>query len=671
MICAMAQTVPAPNAGWAANSGNQIDTGWAGFVHVLSGGDGVIYAIRDSGELLWYRDDLRDGTNGPGAERGWAANSGNQIGTGWAGFVHVLSGGDGVIYAIRDSGELLWYRDDLRDGTNGPGAERGWAANSGNQIGTGWAGFVHVLSGGDGVIYAIRDSGELLWYRDDLRDGTNGPGAERGWAANSGNQIGTGWTFAAVLNQGSDPGSLYAISDTTDMLWYRDDLRDGTNGPGAERGWAANSGNQIGIGWNTQPERRLDGYAVPLSAAPGETVELKISSLPRGSATMQVCRLVEHDDGSVGDPVGISTTIEIVEQPVPTFAWQDGCGWSTTTTVHIDPVWRSGLYAARVMMDGGATTEIVFVVRPAPPAHRNPLLVLANTNCWNAYNAWGGRSNYTVANTGITLSFERPNPETQPDARAGDGWASNHLTAAEIWLMSWLEGQGFSYDVCSDYDLHEGLVDLSDYRCLVLSTHPEYWSRVMAFRVEEFLDGGGHLLYLGGNGIFRNVEFLADGSAMTTGADAAHMCVEAWSPDGPFPRTLLGVAYDLSADSNYPNRCGYVVDDASHRFFAGTGLVNGDVFAIAGRNGGGACGWEVDCASAAFFGGSAAPQVAVLAHGQLMTGAGYGGDIAYYDTDGGGFVFAIGSITVTGGLGADARLDTLVKNALSEATTPI
>ena len=59
------------------------------------------------------------------------------------------------------------------------------------------------------------------------------------------------------------------------------------------------------------------------------------------------------------------------------------------------------------MMDGGATTEIVFVVRPARTAHRNALLVLANTNCWNAYNEWGGRYNYTVENTGITLSFER------------------------------------------------------------------------------------------------------------------------------------------------------------------------------------------------------------------------------------------------------------------------
>ena len=312
----------------------------------------------------------------------------------------------------------------------------------------------------------------------------------------------------------------------------------------------------------------------------------------------------------------------------------------------------------------------MFVVRPAPTAERAKLLVLANTNCWNAYNAWGGRSNYSVANSGITLSFERPNPETQPDARTDGGWAANHLTAAEIWLLTWLEHQGYSYDTCSDADLHDGAVELADYRALVLSTHPEYWSQLMASRVAQYLDGGGHLLYLGGNGAFRTVEPSPDGSAMTTGADAGHWCAEAWSPDGPFPRTLLGVAYDVTADGYYPQRCGYVVDDASHRFYAGTGLVNGGVFAATGRNGGGACGWEVDCASAAFEGGPAAPDVSILAHGQLVTGAGYRGDITYYDTAGGGFVLAIGSITATGGLGADSRLDTFVANALNEAITP-
>ena len=146
--------------------------------------DGVIYAITPHGRLQWYRDDNRHGNNGPKAERGWAASSGNQIGIGWNGFTHVFSDGAGIIYAITPDGRLLWYRDDDRNGNNGPNAERGWAAGSGNQIGIGWNGFTHVFGGGfeaptineEGgiIIYAVaqllsisgRISGGLFWYRD-------------------------------------------------------------------------------------------------------------------------------------------------------------------------------------------------------------------------------------------------------------------------------------------------------------------------------------------------------------------------------------------------------------------------------------------------------------------------------------------------------------------------
>ena len=83
-----------------------------------------------------------------------------------------LTGDERSIYAITGDGSLLWYRDDLKDGTNGPDAERGWAPASGSQIGFGWDQFADVVAGGNGVIYAILESGELLWYRDDLRDGT-------------------------------------------------------------------------------------------------------------------------------------------------------------------------------------------------------------------------------------------------------------------------------------------------------------------------------------------------------------------------------------------------------------------------------------------------------------------------------------------------------------------
>jgi hypothetical protein len=75
----------------------------------------------------------------------------------------------------------------------------------------------------------------------------------------------------------------------------------------------------------------------------------------------------------------------------------------------------------------------------------------------------------------------------------------------------------------------------------------------------------------------------------------------------------------------------------------------------------------VDSASGAFAGGPAAKSVEILAHGEIVTAAGYGGDIVYNETPGGGFVFAIGSITVTGGLGYDQALDRLIHNVLDEA----
>ena len=652
--------------GWAPASGSQVGRGWVGFRHVIGGDGGVVYAVRDSGELLWYRDLLRNGTNGAGAQQGWAVGSGNQIGAGWGAFRHVLNGGGGVIYAVRESGELLWFKDALRDGGNGPGGEQGWSPDSGKQIGAGWGDFKQVFSSGDGVIYAVRYSGELLWYRDVRRDGSNAADGSTGWAANSGAQIGFGWNFSEILCPGGANGLIYAITDEGDLLWYRDDLRDGSNGPQALLGWAANSGAQIGLGWGIEPERVIQGYPATLSVRAGESVALKLSAGTPCSAKVQLVRLLEQPDGSIGLPVMDTMGVELRHQHVPVQAWQDGCGWDTTTTLDLDAGLSSGLYSAQVT-SGTEVNDIVFAVRPAVGAAKAPLLVLANTNCWNAYNAWGGHSNYAPANTGVTLSFERPNPETVPDVRTSDGYASNHLTAGEIWLLSWLDQQGFSCDVCTDSDLHADATSLAGYKALVLSTHPEYWSQQMAQRVQQFVNGGGCLLYLGGNGAFRTVDFSADAKSMTTGADEAHWCANAWQPDGPMPRTLLGVAYDVTEDGNYPKRCGFVVDDAAHRFFAGTGLANGEVFAASGRNGGGGCGWEVDCASGVFEGGPPPAGLQILGHGQLVTGDGYRGDITYYDVGGGGFVLALGSITVTGALSTDAALSRFVSNAITEA----
>jgi Tachylectin/PQQ-like domain len=254
------------STGWAPGSGKQIGIGWNNFKHVFSGGDGIIYAIKPGGELLWYKDTDLKGNNGPKAERGWAPGSGNQIGFGWDNFKHVFSGGDGVIYAVTPDGKLLWYRDFNRRGGNAPDGSSGWSAGSGNQIHFGWNRFIHICAVG-GTIYAVTDTGRLLWFQDDDRQGQNDPGGSTGWAPNSGKQIGVGWNgFSHVISGGSEPATigeqggniLYAVAKTIPsigvratgkLLWYRDFNRRGGNAPDGSSGWSAGSGNQIDKGW--------------------------------------------------------------------------------------------------------------------------------------------------------------------------------------------------------------------------------------------------------------------------------------------------------------------------------------------------------------------------------------------------------------------------------------
>ncbi|MFI9807428.1 hypothetical protein ACIHEJ_24210 [Streptomyces sp. NPDC052301] len=54
-------------------------------------------------------------------------------------FAQLASGGNGTIYGVHQDGRLLFYQDERHDGSNAPDGSTGWAANSGKQIGQGWA----------------------------------------------------------------------------------------------------------------------------------------------------------------------------------------------------------------------------------------------------------------------------------------------------------------------------------------------------------------------------------------------------------------------------------------------------------------------------------------------------------------------------------------------------
>jgi hypothetical protein len=372
---------------------------------------------------------------------------------------------------------------------------------------------------------------------------------------------------------------------------------------------------------------------------------------------------------------------------------ESGVAWDAGFGVHKQEVIapeRSGLYYLHARAESGEFFSFPLVV--APPKPQAPVAVLASTNTWNAYNPFGGRSNYILAARMIDepivnsrtdlpryrlqdygewksapefapLSFDRPEPynHVSVEVACGDpieGRQACHLAPAEWRLLGWLERQGCPYDLYADYQLHTGLLDLNAYRVLVLGPHPEYWSEVMYRLVKRWVfERGGRLMYLGGNGLNCAVEYLDDGRAMR--------CLNQW-PAGLESRfhhqveseaNLLGVVYtDPGAMTNAP----YEVLEPDHWIFGGTGLRKGDQFGtrtLHERYGHGASGHETDKVS------PSSPKNAVpLARG-LNPDDG-GAHLVCFETPGGGTVFSAGSITYPAALLCDEHVSRITANVL-------
>ena len=317
---------------------------------------------------------------------------------------------------------------------------------------------------------------------------------------------------------------------------------------------------------------------------------------------------------------------------------------------------------------------------------------------WNAYNNFGGRSNYihaegcpptpTVnsrvelkryndaghftwsANEYPPLSFDRPEPFNHIDFQEKitdpiEGRQACHLAPAEWRLLGWLEREGFPYDYYAETQLDDGTLDLSSYRVLIAAVHPEYWTRRMYDRVKKWVfEQGGKLLYLGGNGLNCEVELRPDGSVIyhngvLSGLDVAghggkesrlHMRHESEA-------NLVGVVFTpTGAMTGAP----YRVVDGSHWIFEGTGLKTGDIFGIQclhQRCPGGASGHETDKISP-----SSPKNVKLLAKG-LNPDDG-GAEMVIFDTDSGGSVFSVGSINYAASLPVDEFVSRITAKVL-------
>ncbi len=445
----------------------------------------------------------------------------------------------------------------------------------------------------------------------------------------------------------------------------------------------------------------LTGYAWPKWVQSGDESEFRVHSVEQyklelwryGWEPERVLELGWHDEH------GPRATMQVTPDGDYT---QTGVEWNKVGYVcrthrqFVTAPERSGLYYFRASTRSGNHFSFPWIVAPKTPTAR--LAVLASNITWNAYNPFGGRSNYIHADqlpptptvnsryelrryvdaehgtwgysSYAPLSFERPEPFCHIDfsERISDpieGRQACHIAPAEWRLAGWLEHQQIEYDYYAETQLHNETLDLSAYKALLIAVHPEYWTREMFDRVKRWVfEEGGRLIYLGGNGLNCEVT-LHDDMTMTVqngsitslwssgmGGRDSRMAVSHQSEAG-----LLGVAFTpAGAMTGAP----YQTVDPSHWAFEGTGLSEGDLFGLESlhcRCPGGASGHETDKRTS-----SSPSNTHVLARG-LNTDDG-GAEMVIFETPSGGAVFSVGSINYVASLPVDQAVSIITSNVL-------
>jgi hypothetical protein len=379
-------------------------------------------------------------------------------------------------------------------------------------------------------------------------------------------------------------------------------------------------------------------------------------------------------------------------------------GYSSPPT--IDAPEASGLYYLWMRGLSGRAFSFPWIVAPAQPIA--DIAVVASTNTWNAYNNFGGRSNYVNADRlpdvpivnsrqdlnryqdtlpfGVwkpedheyqPLSCDRPEPNNHlfDDPGATDpirGRVQCGVAPAEWRLYAWLEHERFAYDLYAEAQLHDGKLPLDAYRVLVIAVHPEYWTRDMYLAVKRWVfERGGHLMYLGGNGLNCEVTLDEDGRMRCLShVNSLHGELGGHSDDGSVQyesrmhRTLESEAALLGVvctESGIMTAAPYEVVDGSHWVFEGTTLSNGDTFGAATlheRISGGASGHETDKRSLSSPAGTQ-----LLAKG--MNPDNGGAEMVIHETSSGGAVFSVGSITWVSALFTDLSVSAVTRNVLN------
>ena len=419
-------------------------------------------------------------------------------------------------------------------------------------------------------------------------------------------------------------------------------------------------------------------------------------------------------------------------------------GWEESLVFSVPSDLKSGVYAARLRAEGEvAEDHLPFFVRPATGKPTAAIAFLAPTLTYQAYaneslevtgylplaplqdmnlqaerfaytEPRGLKSTYDLHSDGsgvCTSSILHPILDFRPKALCRT-FSAPHNFAADLHLVDWLTAKALSHDVITDHDLHrDGVALLNSYNVVVTGAHPEYWTRQMLEALEAYLDQGGRMMYLGGNGFYwvtaidpedeTLMEIRRWGGTRQWHAEPGEETISLtgeiggiWRDRGRAPQKMLGVGFTamgFDRGSPYVRKPDSYDPRAAFIFEGIDSEVIGDIPALVLNHG--AAGFEVDKANPAL--GTPAHTL-VLASTEYHTDAYHlcveeihaatrnlgsvsdrvGADMVFLEYPNGGAVFSVGSITWSSTLSYDnyggdtSRITENVVRAFAKDTLP-
>lgn len=414
----------------------------------------------------------------------------------------------------------------------------------------------------------------------------------------------------------------------------------------------------------------ISGYAWPLSARPGETIELHVSTAGGARYRVEIYRVGFY--GGVGGRrlacLPDCATDEVGSER--STAAPDGNGqaiadWPVSDRIAINPAWVSGYYLARLILTSGArvgqASAVPFVVR-SPAATSSAVLVQVPVNTWQAYNPWGGKSLYPLNSSGGApanrVSFLRP-----LSLAAGTAVRIEQSpTWSEYPLVRFLESRGYDVSYQTDQDSDREPGSLLAHQLVISAGHDEYWTASMRDAFEAARDRGVNLAFMGSNASYWQVRYENYQTAMVgykdlpdPNPDPAQRTVR-WRALGRPECRLVGVLYhanDVSAGGDYT----VTPTGAKDPWLAGTGLSPGSALPGLVRT-------EWDSLQR-----GCRPEAKALFHFHGHPHA----DASRYQASSGARVFASGSLGFAAGLDPTGGLPALrafMANALADLSRP-